>query len=418
MLSEIFEKVEDSRQQGKVSYEQKDVILSAFAMMFFQDPSLLEFQRRWEEDFQTSNLQSVFMINRSPEDTQFRKILDRVNPHQLSRCFNALFKVLQRGKYIEPYKFLYDSYLVAIDGSGYFHSEKVHCPHCLTTKKTNGKIQCQHQILQTVMLHPDKKQVIPFRPEEISNKDMEQGGVQDCEIEAAKRFISSFRTSHPKLKVILNGDGLYSKASVISLAKKRQFSYIFVAKPGDHDYLFQNFSELKYTKECHHKEICDEKDNMHSYRWINGISLNQSSDIRVNFIEYELYNSKKGKVTYKNTWVTDLIISPDNVAKIVLGGRARWKIENETFNTLKNQGYHIEHNYGHGKQNLSMNFFILNLLAFYLHQIFEMTDKLYQQVREKIGRRDELWNRLRAVFNIMLFQSWEDLLIRVRGKPL
>ena len=97
----------------------------------------------------------------------------------------------------------------------------------------------------------------------------------------------------------------------------------------------------------------------------------------------------------------------------VTGGRCRWKIENETFNTLKNQGYHIEHNYGHGEKNLSMNFFLLNLLAFFMHQIFELTDDLYQQCRKKLGSRREFWNCLRGVLKVLIFPDWETLLQRV-----
>jgi len=87
--------------------------------------------------------------------------------------------------------------------------------------------------------------------------------------------------------------------------------------------------------------------------------------------------------------VTDISIDDNNIITLVKGVRARWKIENETFNTLKNQGYHIEHNYGHGKNNLSMTFFILNLLAFFTHQILELTDLLYQKCSSDFSSRKE-----------------------------
>jgi len=103
---------------------------------------------------------------------------------------------------------------------------------------------------------------------------------------------------------------------------------------------------------------------------------------------------------------------------IVKGGRARWKIENEAFNTLKNQGYHIEHNFGHGKQNLSILFFILNLLAFYVHQILELTDLLYQRCRSKFNSRKEYWNQLRATFRILVFRNWEHMLSFLYELPL
>jgi hypothetical protein len=128
--------------------------------------------------------------------------------------------------------------------------------------------------------------------------------------------------------------------------------------------------------------------------------------------------SKEGKVNYKNSWVTDIAIDQDNIVMMVKGGRAHWKIENETFNTLKNQGYHLEHNFGHGQYNLSFIFFMLNLLAFYVHQILELTDRLYQTVRyKKFSSRKEYFNQLRCTFRIILFDSWEQMLRHILDPP-
>jgi hypothetical protein len=115
--------------------------------------------------------------------------------------------------------------------------------------------------------------------------------------------------------------------------------------------------------------------------------------------------------------VTDIPVDEHNIVDLVKGGRARWKIENETFNTLKNQGYHLEHNYGHGSQYLSTNFFVLNLLAFYMHQIFELTDRLYQQCRLKTSSRKEYFSLLRHMFQILLFRDWQHFLNFIHAPP-
>ncbi|WP_198264664.1 hypothetical protein [sulfur-oxidizing endosymbiont of Gigantopelta aegis] len=91
-------------------------------------------------------------------------------------------------------------------------------------------------------------------------------------------------------------------------------------------------------------------------------------------------------------------------------GRCRWKIENECFNTLKNQGYHIEHNYGHGKKHLSFNMYLLTLLAFYFHQIFELTDGAYQACRKKFGSKKLMWEKFRGVITFFVMDSWEHLM--------
>jgi len=116
------------------------------------------------------------------------------------------------------------------------------------------------------------------------------------------------------------------------------------------------------------------------------------------------------KVTATHSWITDLTVTEKNVEKLVKGGRSRWKIENECFNTLKNQGYYLEHNYGHGEKNLSYNFYLLTLLAFYFHQIFELTDKLYKANRAKFGSKVHMWETLRTYIKILVFETWESLL--------
>ena len=116
--------------------------------------------------------------------------------------------------------------------------------------------------------------------------------------------------------------------------------------------------------------------------------------------------------------MTDLVVSEENVREVVRGARARWKIENEGFNTLKNHGYHLEHNFGHGHRYLSEAFFVLNLLAFYVHQILELTDRLYQSCRAGFSARREFWNAIRASFRLLLFDSWEQVLLRMNSPPL
>ena len=345
VLSDQFNQIADARQSGKVRFELHDCLMSGFAMMLFQDPSLCDFQRRLCEVYQKSNLHSIFAVSDIPKDSQMRDLLDEVTPGDLEPAFATLLNLLQRGKHLEPYRVLGNRYLVPIDGSEYFSSQHIHCPGCLTQKK-NSRVRYHHNIVQAVIVHPDMKQVLPLAPEEITNRDGTEK--QDCEINAAKRLLVKLRKAHPKLPFIID-------------------------------------------------------------RWVNQVPINGSEKADdVNFFDYQMIVG--GKVTYRNSWVTDISVNADNIVELIKAGRCRWKIENETFNTLKNQGYHIEHNFGHGKKHLSMVFFLLNLLAFYVHQILDLTDRFYQRLRyEKFTSRKEFWNQLRCTFRILLFRNWEHM---------
>ena len=407
-LSEHFRRINDWRQDVKVDYSVHDCLMSGFAMMFFQDPSILAFQQRLQDGIQKNNLTTIFSVSDIPKDTQMRTVLDVIAASKLDGIFADFIHRLQRGKHLNNYQFVDRSYLVSIDGSEYFSSEAIHCPHCLVTK-SKSKVRYHHQILQSVIVHPDMRQVLPLAPESISNRDGTKK--QDCESNAAKRVVHKIRANYPRLKIIVTADGLYSNQPFIDELKAAKMSFILVAKPADHRVLFEWVNELIALGDGGSLELGDHKGRRHRYQWVNQVPLNGTKDADlVNFFQYQLV-AKTGKVTYKNSWVTDIEVDENNVVTLVKGGRARWKIENETFNTLKNQGYHIEHNFGHGQQNLSMVFFVLNLLAFYVHQILELTDRLYYTVRyTKFTSRKEYWNQLRCTIRILIFPRWESLL--------
>jgi hypothetical protein len=412
-LSEHFNKLYDCRQSGKVKYSLHDCLMGAFAMMFFQDPSLLEFQRRIEEKKHFSNLSNVFQVQSVPKDSQLRDTLDQIPTKQFNPIFSDWLQRLQRGKHLEPYRFLNRYYLVPIDGSQYFSSDALQCPGCLQVS-SKSSTRYYHQILQAVIVHPDIRQVLPLAPEPIQNTDGNKK--QDCEINAGKRMVANLRKEHPKMDMIIVGDGLYSKQPFIDAVKQSRMSYILVVKPDDHKVLFEWVNDLQALGDGGKLEFTDAKGRTHRYRWVNSVPLNGSKDAdNVNYFQYELI--PENKVTYRNSWVTDIPVDEHNVVDLVKGGRARWKIENEAFNTLKNQGYHIEHNYGHGNQYLSTNFFVINLLAFYMHQIFELTDRLYQQCRLKTSSRKEYFSLLRHTFQILLFRDWQHFLNFIHAPP-
>ncbi len=409
-LSMHFMKLPEKR-QGDIEHTMHDCMMSGFTMMFYQDPSLLQFQRRLQEGTHKNNLNTLFDVQSIPKDTQMRDVIDEVDSVEHEPIFEEFFRPLQRGKYLEGYRVLDKYYIISMDGSGYFSSEKIQCPGCLEKKTKRVKVRYEHQILQAALMHPDKRQVIPLAPEEIRNTDGTKK--QDCEINAGKRLVEKIRLSHPKLPIIIVADSLHSKQPLIEKLKEKDMRYVLVAKEDDHKILMQWVGEQRQLDEVSRLEVKDQKGRLHVYEWINEMPLNGNKNtVHVNYFEYWLVN-ESGKVTYHNSWVTDFKIEEGNVRELVRIGRCRWKIENEVFNTLKNQGYHIEHNYGHGKKHLSMNFFLLNLLAFFMHQIFELTDKLYQQCRKYFGSKRNLWDNLRISIRIIIFPDWETYLKRV-----
>ena len=383
-------------------------------MMFLQDPSLLEFQRTLQDATNNNNLKNVFSVNSIPKDSQMRTILDTHPYDPLLEVFPDFFRELQRGKHLEQYRVLSDYHLITLDGSDYFGSEKIHCDNCLTKKTRGEEVRYYHQILQPALVCPGRRIVIPLAPEFIRNTD--GADKQDCETNAGKRIIVKIRKAHRQLKMIIVADSLYSKQPFIEELKDQRFSFILVAKPNDHKVMMEHLHGLKELRGLSQLTFKDERGRQHLYEWENDVILNGNKDsIKVNFFEYSIIVN--GKVTFHYSWVTDIPIDRTNIVQLVKAGRARWKIENEGFNTLKNQGYHLEHNFGHGKQYLSEAFFVLNLIAFFMHQIFQLTDRLYQNCRAKFSARIEYWNQIRCTLRVILFDSWEHLLLYIHSPP-
>jgi len=410
-LSEQLRNIPDLRQQASCTHSLHDAVMSGFACMYFQDPTLSEFQRHMENTGKKNNLATLFDVQKIPKDTQLREIIDNVDSEALRPVFKNYFEKLRRGKYLEPYQILPNIHLCAIDGVYHHSSGSVHCDQCLTRKHKNDSVTYSHGVLQGAFVHPDKRQVIPTMPEPIANSDGTEK--QDCETNAGKRFLQKLKADHPRLGIMIVGDGLFSKGPMVDHVLAENMHFLFVAKPKDHKYMMEQIAAKDSLSQVVSTDL---KGRRHTYTYLNEVPLNAQKDAPlVNYIHYELTN-KAGKVTYRNSWVTDIALDNSNVVKLAKAGRCRWKIENECFNTLKNQGYHLSHNFGHGKHNLSHNMYLLTLLAFFFHQIFELSDPAYQTCRRDYVSKTFLWGTFRALIRFFIFESWDDLMFKLMNK--
>jgi hypothetical protein len=396
-----FTKIPDTANfRSKIPLE--DCLMSGLALFGLKMPSLLQFDEQLAgEKLLRHNLKTLYGIEKAPCDTYLRERLDEVDPFLLRKSFNRVFAALQRQKVLERFEYYDKHYLISLDGTGCFSSHQVHCDSCCVKNHKDGSKTYYHQMLGAVLVHPDEKTVIPLAPEPILKRDGHKKN--DCERNAAKRLLESLRREHPHLKMIIVEDALYANAPHINLINQLDMRYIIGVKPDDHAYLFEFVNAVKMQEK---EERRDGK--IHRYRWFNGAPLNDAnSDCSVNFLEYE-ETSAKGKVQ-RFTWVTDIPLTPSTVRLVMRGGRARWKIENETFNTLKNQGYHFEHNFGHGYRNLSTVMAMLMFLAFLIDQAQETCCEFFQRALKKVKRKIRLWRKIQSLFTEYFVVSWHAL---------
>lgn len=407
----VFSAIPEHRKKD-VDISLPDALMSALAMFSLKYSSLLKFDEERNEEIIQNNLKNLYGIKKSPCDTHMRDILDPVDPLELRPAFKLILNELQKSGKLEEYKYLGKYYIVTVDATGQYSSNNISCPECCVKNHRNGNVSYYHQLLAAAIVHPDKKTVIPFAPEAIIKED--NATKNDCELNASKRLLRHIKKEHPRLPILIVEDALHAKAPNINLLKSLGYRYIIGVKEGDHKYLFNSVQEkIKLNEDNEFEFYNKEKNITHGFRFINNLALNKSNpDILVNFLEYWETN-EKGEIIFYATWVSDIELTKDNVFEIMKAGRSRWKIENEVFNTLKNQGYNFEHNYGHGKVHLATIFAMLMMLTFLIDQVQEECCELFQQSKGKFRTKVYLWDKMTALFLSYFISDWETFYLSI-----
>ena len=409
-LRTVVERFPDTRTGSDTVYAMSDAGLGAFSVFFTQSPSFLDFQRNLQVAKGCNNATNLFGLTQIPSDNQIRNLLDPVPPSAVLPVFAAVVEALHSGGQLEAYRSLNGDLLVAMDGTQYFSSEKIHCPQCSTKHHRNGTVTYSHSVVTPVIVAPGNPRVLPLEPEFIVPQDGHEK--QDCENAAAKRWLSQFGARYRPLGVTILGDDLYCKQPLCEAIVQQGLNFILVCKGDSHKTLYEWVAGLAATEDVQTLRIerrQGKRTYTDAYRFASQVPLRDGDDaLDVNWCELTTTRDD-GKVVYQNAFATNHAITAANVAEIVRAGRARWKVENENNNTLKTKGYNLTHNFGHGKQHLSSLLATLNLLAFLFHTLLDLLDSSYRTLREFLPRK-VFFDDLRALTRYMCFESWQALM--------
>ena len=411
-LRQVLAGLPDRRKGKNRSYAMEDFGLSAFSVFFTQSPSFLAYQKAMQAARGQNNAQNFFEIEEIPSDNQIRQMLDPVPPQKLYPVYDQIYDRLREHGILQTFRGVNDSTLIALDGTWYHSSQKIHCPCCSHLEHKSGEITCYHSAVTPVIVAPGQSEVIALRPEFITPQDGHTK--QDCEIAASKRWLEQNATRYlDSGPVTLLGDDLYAHQPFCRRALLHGFHFLFTCKPESHSTLYQWVNLLQpgpYLGSMKLRVKVGSQWHTHIYRWANQVPLAEGDGpLKVNWCELTV-TDKDAKVLYHNAWITDWPITEQNVAALVAAGRARWKIENENNNTLKTKGYHLEHNFGHGRQHLSSLLAAMNILAFLFHTVLGFTDEHYRLIRAALPTRKTFFQDVRALTRYICFPSWDGLL--------
>jgi hypothetical protein len=405
----------DRRIGANRRYSMADIGMAAFSMFFMQHPSFLAFQRTLHENVGKDNTQALFAMEKIPSDNHIRKMLDEVAPAHFEQSFFAVVDGLGDNCAQVVKNVLGGHTLIALDGSEYFCSRKLSCPACSRRKRSDGEEEYFHAFLAATIVKPGDQKVFCLPPMFIKPQDGDKK--QDCELKAAKRWFSRVAPLCEKYNPIYLGDDLYAKHDICTMALLQGGNFIFTCKDSSHKTIEEFRKGLTPSTHVQTRGTGSQKREYH-YSWLSNLPIRDSADaLSVNWFEVTIINPK-GKSTYHSSFITNLSPSKENISELVSCARARWKVENETFNVLKNNGYHLEHNFGHGQKNLATLLVTFNLLAFSVHNACDAAERAWSHAREACGTRIRLFINLWTITRYHAFQTWDSLMeTLITGRP-
>lgn len=358
-----------------------------------------------------NNAQSLFGVHKIPTDTQIRNTLDPIAPDTLFPLMASVGDDLFHQGHLDAFRSINNTFLIAVDGTDFFSSEKISCPCCSQAKQKNGNTLYRHIAVTPVLVAPGQANVIPLPPEFVQPQDGHDK--QDCELAATERWLTQWVTHYAPRGITLLGDDLYCHQPFCQRVLDQKADFIFTCKPSSHPALYEWVDDLTRTGHVAtmiRSRRVGKKHFTDTYHHLNQAPLRNSDDaLMVNWFELSTTNNQ-GKVVYRNAWATSHVVHDANVEELSAAGRVRWKIENENNNTLKTKGYHFEHNFGHGKQHLSNLLATMILLAFLVHTALDCLDESYRTVRSLLPSRRTFFEHQRALLQYLPFDDWNHLM--------
>lgn len=414
----------DPRTGANKRYSITDLVNGTFGAFFSQCASFLEHQKSLQQRHGLSNAQTMFGIENIPSDTHIRTLLDQLPASGFASVFSDCLSLLKQAGQLEAYRVKLGqdttTLLCALDGVEYFYSSTIHCKSCTVKTHKNSSPTYSHTMVTPTLVAPDNNVVVSMMPEFITPQD---GSIkQDCEINASKRWLG--QPTIPALRgedLTILGDDLYAHEPFIKEVLAAGDHFIFVCKPDSHKRLYKAADEPGTTRQIVTVTQTDTGCITRTYDYAEALPIRAGPDaLYVNFVEMTEVTTRttmRGKLispiaeqTYHNAFITDHDLKPDTAPLVALAGRTRWKIENENNNTLKTKGYHLEHNYGHGKEHLSLVLATMNILAFLFHTVLELNNPQYQYVRTMLGSRKTFFENFRNCLNFNCYRSFERLM--------
>jgi len=403
---EIFDKFNDLPDSRKhKQYSMAEIVTGALFMYIFKETSRNAYNSDWREECFQKNVFKYFGIKLPHADT-VDDVLRELPPVELEVLKAQLVSGLMEQKLLRKFRFLGKSYLVAVDATGIATFDQKHCDHCLTKTSKTGVVTYFHYVLEAKLV-TSTGLAISLASEFIENDPDRDYEKQDCEQKAFVRLAAKIKKYFPRLPICILGDGLYPNNTVFDICLKNNWQFIITLKDGNLKTFQEEVGLLKATaKKQGVSKATKTTWTTLEYAFLNDIEYDRRCFSWVECKETVVNNESKETTHQRFTYITNVAQTTKNIVQTVDSGRLRWKIENEGFNSQKNQGYGLEHKYSRISFIAMQNYYQILQIAHLINQLVERSKQVVALLEEYSKQTIvDLWKKLRAY---LIFSQYEQ----------
>jgi len=388
-LHQQINQIRDPRHPEQCRYTQAHLLWQGALLFLMHLGSRKQLRRESHSDAYRKNLKKL--CHQHGEDDvadpdTIAYYAERVPPCELEKILAGLTTRMIRMRALDAHR-LEGFYTIAIDGTQICTFEEKPwdgAPH----RKHKGETESQYfaYVLDAKLVTPSGL-ALTLATEMITNKGHDAFDKQDCELKALPRLAQKLTTYFPRTRICLLLDSLYANQHVIRLCEENGWKYIIVFKRGSMPERYAE-AETLMKMQAGNRQECRAPGLTRQLCWASGLAIEE-------FTPTVLWCTEQhdGQEEKRFAWLTNFDITRSNAERIAnKGGRLRWKIENEGFNTQKNNGYEMEHVYSKHANGFQV-FYLFLLLAHYLNQLV-LQGNLLESLAETFGSARNFARRL------------------------
>lgn len=357
---DIFGKVSDQREAGKIRYQIEVMIFTGVLLFLCQLGSRRQINYKLREnEGARRKYRALFGVEDIPHGDTLNYSYQQMNVEEVQEIECRMMEMMMEQEELQKLRLFGQYYLIAMDGTGVLVYHERHCEYCLTRKLNNGTTCYYHPVLEAKLVTTNGY-ALSLMTEFIENRDP-QASKQDCELKAFYRLADRLKQRFPKAQFCLLLDGLFAGGPTLARCEQHNWKYLITLKDTDLSTVNQEFDALLTLPPETHKEIELAKGIRQTYRWVNSIDYIDSQDKKHLINVLECLELKQSTPT-KFKWLTNFTLIPRTVPILAnQAGRLRWKIENEGFNFQKNDGFALEHIFSYHKTAHKIFYLILQI---------------------------------------------------------